>query len=293
MSRYTVLHSGTGWALGLWRCDAPEPGPAAPERTDEHHVAFPTHGVYGRRIDGRRELLDATRVVYFNASQWYEVDHPVGGGDRCTVLSLDPALVEALAAQDRGIRDAAGAGPRFTATSRAAGAELHLGQRTLVARAKASGPDPLALDALAFGVLDAALPDRDVHALARPGGSGRARGHRGRTTDHRGRAVARAIEKIHADYRTRLTLAEIARAAAYSPFHLCRVFREVVGVSLHGYVNRLRLRQALDEVLEGRTDLGTLALRHGFSSHSHFTHAFRREFRTTPAALRATRFRTR
>jgi AraC-like DNA-binding protein len=55
--------------------------------------------------------------------------------------------------------------------------------------------------------------------------------------------------------------------------------------SFHRYLTRLRLRAALER-LPDASDLTALALELGFSSHSHFTDAFRREFRRTPSEAR-------
>jgi AraC family transcriptional regulator len=291
LSRYTVVHEGSGWSLGLWRCEAPEPGTHAPERATHHLIVFPTHGGYARRIEGVRELLDASRVVYFNADEWYEVDHPFGGGDRCTVLSLEPELVASIAGAGTAL-DRTGSTPRFAATSRASSGPLHLAQRMLSARGLSTGADPIALDAQAFQVIDAALPrggkrsSQPSRAAGRTAGPQSATTKRTATAEHHRRAVERALEKIHAEHRSALSLAEIARAAAYSPFHFCRLFRAQVGVSLHRYLNRLRLREALEEVMDCRSDLGPVALRYGFSSHSHFSEAFRREFGRAPTFAR-------
>jgi AraC family transcriptional regulator len=93
-------------------------------------------------------------------------------------------------------------------------------------------------------------------------------------------------------------------------FHLARVFKARTGFSLHAYRTQLRLRAALERVAPrhgagpalrlrsgqaprrgsghgGRdVDLIDIALDLGFSSHSHFTEAFRRNFGTTPSAVR-------
>jgi AraC-like DNA-binding protein len=84
----------------------------------------------------------------------------------------------------------------------------------------------------------------------------------------------------------RITLEEIARALEASPFHLARVFQTQTGVPVHRYLSRLRLRTALDRLEAGARDLTALALELNFSSHSHFTDAFRREFGFTPSNFR-------
>ena len=69
-------------------------------------------------------------------------------------------------------------------------------------------------------------------------------------------------------------------------YHLARVFKERTGLTLHAYRDQLRLRASLDPVAEGRADLTELALDLGYSSHSHFTDAFRRAFGAPPRAIR-------
>jgi AraC-like DNA-binding protein len=84
----------------------------------------------------------------------------------------------------------------------------------------------------------------------------------------------------------RIRLPELGRSLGASPAYLAEVFREIVGVPLYRYQLDLRLLRAR-ELLGTQDDLTRLALDLGFSSHSHFTTAFRRRFGDTPAAARA------
>jgi AraC-like DNA-binding protein len=84
----------------------------------------------------------------------------------------------------------------------------------------------------------------------------------------------------------RLTLARIARALDCSVFHLCRSFRRATGLTLHRYQDAVRLRLALERLGDGERDLSRLALDLGYSSHSHFSAAFRQSFRVAPSAAR-------
>ena len=84
----------------------------------------------------------------------------------------------------------------------------------------------------------------------------------------------------------RVTLDDVARAVHTSPFHFTRIFQERVGVPVHRYLTRLRLRAALERLAEGEDDLTALALDLGFSSHSHFADSFRKEFGKTPSEVR-------
>ena len=83
-----------------------------------------------------------------------------------------------------------------------------------------------------------------------------------------------------------VSLTELACAVNWSPWHLVRAFQRHTGLSPYRYHLRLRLRTALRDLVRRRADLTQIALRAGFSSHSHFTAAFRREFGRTPSAMR-------
>ena len=83
-----------------------------------------------------------------------------------------------------------------------------------------------------------------------------------------------------------MDLAALAQRVYSSPWHLARTFRELTGMSLHRYQLRARMAAALDEVLDSRRDLTTIGIALGFSSHSHFTACFRRNFGVTPSELR-------
>ena len=102
------------------------------------------------------------------------------------------------------------------------------------------------------------------------------------------RAVARVKEAVALSPAADWSVAKLADVANLSPFHLCHVFRQMVGKSVYDYVLQERLALALDAVLDGGDELTTIALDAGFASHSHFTARFQKFFGCTPTALRRT-----
>ena len=155
--------------------------------------------------------------------------------------------------------------------------------RELVQRLETGGAQPLEpiwVDAMALqliaDVLKAAFMRHGVPRKPRRNGT---------DTDHADRAEAAKVY-LASRLGERITLDDVARAVYASPFHLARIFQQRTGVSIHRYLTRLRLRASLERLAGGANDLTALALELGFSSHSHFTDTFRREFGSPPSDLR-------
>jgi AraC-like DNA-binding protein len=85
---------------------------------------------------------------------------------------------------------------------------------------------------------------------------------------------------------SKLTWSDIAQSAGMERFTLGRRFKNTVGITLHQYVIRRRVRKAMKLVREGRASLADIALEVGCSCQSHLTTLFRRYVGTTPGAFR-------
>ena len=123
---------------------------------------------------------------------------------------------------------------------------------------------------------------RDLAADAGTAGGGRlTSSHPARRSLGRQKLVDRAKLVLSSDVGRRWTLADVAAEVRVSPVYLTQVFQQVEGMPLYRYQLRLRLSRAL-HLLERCNDLGALSLELGFSSHSHFTSAFRQVYERTP-----------
>lgn len=92
----------------------------------------------------------------------------------------------------------------------------------------------------------------------------------------------------------RIEVAELARIAMTSEYHLRRMFSALAGMPLSEYIRRRRLTVAGAEVLAGERTLLEVAVRYGYGSGEAFARAFRAvhgigpgEARRTGAALRS------
>jgi AraC-like DNA-binding protein len=103
------------------------------------------------------------------------------------------------------------------------------------------------------------------------------------------RLVDRVKIVLASDLKRRWTLGEIAAEVRGSPVYLTQVFQQVEGVPLYRYQLRLRLAKALD-LMPQYEDLSALSHDLGFSSHSHFSAAFRQAYGRSPSEFRQSAF---
>lgn len=99
-------------------------------------------------------------------------------------------------------------------------------------------------------------------------------------------AVARAREVLTDRYAEHIPLAQLAAACAVSPFHLIRVFRDVVGMPPHAFQTQVRANRARDMLRRGEPS-SRVAHECGFADQSHFTRTFKRIFRDHAARVPA------
>jgi AraC family transcriptional regulator len=102
-------------------------------------------------------------------------------------------------------------------------------------------------------------------------------------------AVKKALWYIESHSAGPLTLGDVAAASGLSRFHLSRVFPEVTGHSVFGYLRGRRLTEAARLLVDGAPDILSVALDAGYGSHEAFTRAFRDVLGLTPEEVRARR----
>jgi len=96
--------------------------------------------------------------------------------------------------------------------------------------------------------------------------------------------VNRAIDHVVTHLAEPLRLEDVARVACFSPFHFHRIYRAVVGETLHEFVKRVRLERALFVLSRpSPPSLTELALECGFASSSDFSRAFKARYGVAPS----------
>jgi AraC-like DNA-binding protein len=97
--------------------------------------------------------------------------------------------------------------------------------------------------------------------------------------------VQRIVDLIEKIYAQRVTLDTLAMALRAKPQPLARLFRDVVGQSVHAYLTRVRLEHAAHLVRAG-IKIEAVALAVGYRSKKNFYRQFTRHYGVTPEAYR-------
>jgi AraC family transcriptional regulator len=95
-------------------------------------------------------------------------------------------------------------------------------------------------------------------------------------------AVQRMQDYISMNLKEVITLSDLAKAAAYSPWHAAKIFKEVTGRPPFEYIRVLRLSRAAVRLHDEDVRIIDVALDFVFDSHEGFTRAFSKEFGVTP-----------
>lgn len=97
-----------------------------------------------------------------------------------------------------------------------------------------------------------------------------------------------AMDRIERDLGHTVDVADLARTACTSEYHLRRMFSALAGMPLSEYIRRRRLTVAGAEVLSGDATLLEIAVRHGYGSGEAFARAFRAMHGVGPGEARRT-----
>lgn len=269
-------------AIEDYICTAPAGGAEREEQSDDTNIVLMRHGVFCKHVGKQNVTADVNQALFFSQGLPYQVSHPVDCGDRGTrIIPSSRVLRDIIRELDPSIDDHPDA--PFPFISGPCESAVFWRHRDLVQRLENAGAIPLehlwadvtALQLVA-DVLEAAYARKGMPRKSRRGGT---------EADHIDRVEA-AKAYLAARLADRVTLDDVARAVFASPFHLARMFQSRTGVPVHRYLMLLRLRASLERLADGANDLTQLALELGFSSHSHFTDSFRREFGASPSEVR-------
>lgn len=260
-TRRRTLHSSR---LGrIEDFSAPGDRPAPRGYSAEYQLVFPYAGAFEWHVGARSALLDVTRVLFVCAGEAYSDMHVASRGHDSIIITPRLSMLQEL-----GRYVVPSQHPAFQRVTKPMTPHMNLRNHRLL-QLEAPGNDTLATDELMIALINEALATRRKTTLAVPL-----------------RVVDRAKQFLHASVGQAISLNDVADAVHVSGTYLTDAFTRSEGMSLCRYRMRLRLNRALVE-LPHCEDITALALDLGFSSHAHFSNAFKSLFGVSPSAFRA------
>ncbi|HEY2907361.1 MAG TPA: AraC family transcriptional regulator [Vicinamibacterales bacterium] len=272
----TLVFSSPLVDVGAFRCDVGHPcfrdsGPA------EHDLfVFPRTSVIIQHEHERPFVTNPNVVTMYNLGQAYERRPVSARGDYCDWFGVDRSLaLDVVRAFDPAIDERADRPFRFSRVM--SDAVTYAGQRRLFDRIRSGAAPRLIVEETVVRLLERVVAQSYHGATIAP-----------RAVSLRQRDAVHQAERLLSErFEDALSLDDIARSVDMSPYQLCRAFRSATGRTLGEYRQHLRIRSSLERIRETSDSITEIALGLGYSSHSHFTYAFRREFGFAPSSIRS------
>lgn len=280
MSKHSVRHfESEQTVIGTFYCPATDPIFSHAGEIDGYTIVFPRTSVTITQHGRRPVVADPNVVMFYNKGQVYQRGKVSEQGDLCDWFGFGrTAVIEAMRTLDPTV-DERWPEP-FCFTHGPSNSEIYLQQRLLLHYLnETETADLLYVEEHAFVILQEVV--QDAYLVNDP------RQNKRNAASSHAELVQAVKELLAKRFKETLSLEKIATAVYTSPYHLSRIFRKQTGFTVHNYLNQLRLRAALAYVAQTDSNLTDVGLALGYSSHSHFTQAFRRAFGTAPSTFRS------
>ncbi|MBC2225352.1 AraC family transcriptional regulator [Listeria seeligeri] len=103
---------------------------------------------------------------------------------------------------------------------------------------------------------------------------------------HAWESIQAVVDFIEDNLTEELTMEDLAKVAALSPYYFQRLFRRLVKVPVREYTRMRRLASACEQLQETDRTVLDIAEEYHFSGHANFTRAFKKAFGVTPEEMR-------
>jgi len=222
------------------------------------YLTFVIDGTYQERFGGTTNICGPRSVRCLPADEPHSNDYPSGA--HCLHVGIEASLVAHVKELSAVVAEA---------KMLNGGLAEWLGARLYREFRQADDVAPLAVEGLVLELV--------------------AEGARSRDSNGPGRVppwLRAANDFLRANFASRPTLSEVARAVGVHPVHLCREFRRHHQITIGDFLRHLRVDHARTLLMNTDDPLCDIALACGFADQSHFSATFKRFVGTTPAQFR-------
>ena len=98
--------------------------------------------------------------------------------------------------------------------------------------------------------------------------------------------VSAMVAYINANFSTIHNITQIAEHFYISKFHLCRVFKDAMKVTVIDYLNQVRIQNACRYLRSSTKDMGEIAMLCGFHDPAYFSNVFKKITGQSPSQYR-------
>jgi AraC-like DNA-binding protein len=252
-------------------CRPVDPNCSEVEQTDADIVVMPLRGAFVKHIvSGKKLLAEPSQAVFFAAGRAYRVSHEVASHDDSLALQFSADVLQQV------LTNTIAADNFYAIETNSLLPARAIAERSLLLwRLKHQLAEPMEVEETSLNLISSAF----INAVGSNKRSEYKRSRRSIQVEAARIALIQNPEK-------RWTLSELAQKVHCSPYHLTRIFRKEIGIPIHQYQLRMRIAKSLNALLDTKDDLTNIALDTGFSSHSHFTSAFRQTVGISPTEFR-------
>jgi AraC-like DNA-binding protein len=236
-----------------------------PHAHEEFFIALTETGLATPTYRGGRHVIGPGDLIVLNPEEAHAGGPPAEGSWTYRALYPGPALMREIMAEFPGDKPAM---PGF-ATDVVRDREVAARLRRFHRLSEPPGSSLLEREAYLAEAL-VLLVSRHAAPPQAPRSPGRERS-----------AVRLSREYLEEHAGENVTLQALAKFAGLSAFHLCRVFRDSVGMTPHAYQTQLRVRRA-KSLLRAGLPITQAAAEAGFYDQAHLTRHFKRIVGLTP-----------
>lgn len=90
---FRVLHESPIVSVHDYCCHIAQSGPGPEEESDGNNIVLMRHGAFSRHFGRRAVTADVNQAVFFSRDSTYRVSHPADCGDRGTVFTVSPRVL--------------------------------------------------------------------------------------------------------------------------------------------------------------------------------------------------------
>lgn len=93
---------------------------------------------------------------------------------------------------------------------------------------------------------------------------------------------------IDSNYTKKISTKELSNIIHISPYHFCRIFKQMTGKTTTDYINGIRLEKAVNYLNKYDLNITEIALRCGFDNINYFSRVFRKHYNISPTEFKKT-----